>query len=148
MIRRSEMKVRNLMTKDVRTADIDTSLTEVAKSMKSLDVGSIPVCDNDNNIVGIVTDRDIVLRFVAAGSSENSKAQDIMSTHIVSVSPETDVHEAANIMAKNQIRRLPVVENGKLEGIVAIGDFATQNIHVNEAGEALSDISKPSTPIH
>lgn len=142
------MKVRNLMTKDVRTADIDTSLTEVAKSMKSLDVGSIPVCDNDNNIVGIVTDRDIVLRFVAAGSSENSKAQDIMSTHIVSVSPETDVHEAANIMAKNQIRRLPVVENGKLEGIVAIGDFATQNIHVNEAGEALSDISKPSTPIH
>jgi CBS domain-containing protein len=148
MIRRSEMKVRNLMTKDVRTADINTSLTEVAKSMKSLDVGSIPVCDNDNNIVGIVTDRDIVLRFVAAGSSENSKAQDIMSTHIVSVSPETDVHEAANIMAKNQIRRLPVVENGKLEGIVAIGDFATQNIHVNEAGEALSDISKPSTPIH
>ncbi|MCT4562956.1 MAG: CBS domain-containing protein [Maledivibacter sp.] len=142
------MKVRNLMTKDVRTADINTSLTEVAKSMKSLDVGSIPVCDNDNNIVGIVTDRDIVLRFVAAGSSENSKAQDIMSTHIVSVSPETDVHEAANIMAKNQIRRLPVVENGKLEGIVAIGDFATQNIHVNEAGEALSDISKPSTPIH
>lgn len=143
------MKVRDLMTKDVRTADTNTSLTEVAQNMKNLNVGSIPVCDNNKNVVGIVTDRDIVLRFVAAGSnSKNSTAQDVMSTHIISVSPDTDVHEAANIMAKNQIRRLPVVENGKLEGIVAIGDFATQNIHINEAGEALSDISKPSSPIH
>lgn len=143
------MKVRDLMTRDVTTADTNSSITEVAQSMKSLDVGSIPVCDNNENVVGIVTDRDIVLRFVAAGSNgENIKAQDVMSTHIVSVCPDTDVHEAASIMAKNQIRRLPVVENGKLAGIVAIGDFATQNIHINEAGEALSDISKPSSPIH
>lgn len=143
------MKVKDLMTKNVRTADKNSSLTEVAQSMKSLNVGSIPVCDTNNNIVGIVTDRDIVLRSVATGNnSENTKAQDVMSTHIVSVSPDTDVHEAADLMARNQIRRLPVVENGKLSGIVAIGDFATQNIHVNEAGEALSDISKPNSPIH
>ncbi|WP_432401772.1 CBS domain-containing protein [Wukongibacter sp. M2B1] len=138
------MKVKDLMTRNVTIASTDSSIAEVAQSMKNLDVGSIPVCDNSKNVVGIVTDRDIVLRSVAEGSNvKDTKAQTVMSTQIVSVSPDTDVHEAADIMAKQQIRRLPVVENGKLVGIVAIGDFATQNIYVNEAGDALSDISKP-----
>lgn len=142
------MKVRDLMTTNVRTADVNASLSEVAQSMKTLNVGSIPICDNNRNVVGVVTDRDIVLRSVAEGSKVNSaKAQEVMSTQVVSVSPDTDVHEAANIMAKNQIRRLPVVENGRIVGIVAIGDFATQNIYVNEAGDALSNISKPSSPM-
>lgn len=140
------MKVKELMTRDVTTADINSTISEVAQSMKNLDVGSIPVCDNNKNVVGIVTDRDIVLRSVAEGSDISStKAQEVMSTQIVSVSPETDIHEAANIMAQRQIRRLPVVEKGRLVGIVAIGDFATQNIYINEAGDALSDISKPSS---
>ncbi|SKC75936.1 CBS domain-containing protein [Maledivibacter halophilus] len=142
------MKVKDLMTTNVRTADVNASLPEVAQSMKTLDVGSIPICDNNRNVVGMVTDRDIVLRSVAEGSNvENVRAQDVMSTEVVSVSPDTDVHEAADIMAQNQIRRLPVVENGRIVGIVAIGDFATQNIYVNEAGDALSDISKPSSPM-
>lgn len=142
------MKVRELMTTNVTTADLNSSISEVAQSMRHLNVGSIPVCDKSRNVVGIVTDRDIVLRTVAGGSDVNSaKAQEVMTTQIVSVSPETDAHEAANIMAQNQIRRLPVVENGKLVGIVAIGDFATQNIYVNEAGDALSNISKPSSPM-
>jgi len=142
------MKVRELMTTNVTTAELNSTIAEVAQSMKRLNVGSIPVCDNNRNVVGIVTDRDIVLRSVAGGSDvNNAKAQEVMTTQIVSVSPETDVHEAANIMAKNQIRRLPVVENGRLVGIVAIGDFATQNIYVNEAGDALSNISKPSAPM-
>lgn len=142
------MKVRDLMTTNVRTADVNASLSEVAQSMKILNVGSIPICDNNKNVVGMVTDRDIVLRSVAEGSKVNSaKAQEVMSKQVVSVSPDTDVHEAANIMAKNQIRRLPVVENGRIVGIVAIGDFATQNIYVNEAGDALSNISKPSSPM-
>lgn len=140
------MKVKDLMTTNVTTADINSSISEVAQSMKSLDVGSIPVCDNNKHVVGIVTDRDIVLRSVAEGSNVNdTKAEEVMTTQIVSVSPETDIHEAANIMAQRQIRRLPVVDNGRLVGIVAIGDFATQNIYVNEAGDALSDISKPSS---
>ncbi|WP_432665744.1 CBS domain-containing protein [Wukongibacter baidiensis] len=141
-----KVKVKDLMTTNVTTADANSSIAEVAQNMKSLNVGSIPVCDNNKNVVGIVTDRDIVLRSVAEGSNvNNTKAQEVMSTQIVSVSPDTDVHEAADMMAKQQIRRLPVVENGKLVGIVAIGDFATQNIYVNEAGDALSDISKPNS---
>jgi CBS domain-containing protein len=140
------MKVRDLMTTNVTAANINSSVTEIAKNMKDLNVGAIPVCDNSNNVVGIVTDRDIVLRNVADGGNK-TKAQDVMSGHVVSVAPDTHAHEAARIMAENQIRRLPVVENGKLVGILSIGDFATQDIYVNEAGEALSSISTPSRPM-
>lgn len=139
------MKVKDLMTTNVTTADVNSSIAEIAQNMKNLDVGSIPVCDDNKSVVGIVTDRDIVLRTVAEGDNVNkTKVGEVMSTRVISVSPETDVHEAANIMAKYQVRRLPVVENEKIVGIVAIGDFATRNIYVNEAGDALSDISKPT----
>lgn len=141
------MKVRELMTSNVTTSSLNSSVTDIAKNMKNLNVGSIPICDNNNHIVGIVTDRDIVLRNVADGGKTGTSAQDIMSGHIVSVTPDTHVHEAARIMAENQIRRLPVVENGRVVGMVSIGDFATQNIYVNEAGNALSNISKPSRPM-
>ena len=142
------MQVKELMTKDVTKVNANSSVSEIAKDMKSLNVGSIPVCDDNNNVVGIVTDRDIVLRDVASGDHHhNSTAQNVMSSHLVTVTPDTDVHEAANIMAKNQIRRLPVVENGKLVGMLSIGDLATKNIYVNEAGDALSSISTPSNPM-
>lgn len=141
------MKVRDLMTTNVTTADLNSSVTEIAKSMRDFNVGSIPVCDRNDNLVGIVTDRDIVLRNVAEGGRRKNKAQDVMSSKLITVTPDTHVHEAARIMAENQIRRLPVVENGRLVGIVSIGDFATQNIYVNEAGDALSEISRPSRPM-
>ena len=67
-----------------------------------------------------------------------------MSTNLVSVTPDTDIHEAARIMAQHQIRRLPVVENNKIVGMLAIGDLAVRNIYVNEAGDALSNISEPT----
>jgi len=70
-----------------------------------------------------------------------------MSKNIVSVGPNTDAHEAATLMAQNQIRRLPVVENNKIVGMLSLGDLANVNIHVNEAGEALSSISKPDNEI-
>ncbi|QZY53629.1 CBS domain-containing protein [Crassaminicella profunda] len=137
------MKVRDLMTKEVSFANTNTPLSQVATKMKDLDVGSIPVCDQNHRAVGIVTDRDIVLRSVSNGNI-NVNAQEIMSGQLVYATPDMDAHEAAKIMADHQIRRLPVVENGKLEGILAIGDLATVNIYVNEAGDALSDISQPN----
>ncbi len=139
------MKVRDLMTTNVSIANLNTPIDEVARKMKSIDVGSIPVCDASNNAVGIVTDRDIVLRSVSAGNKQ-SMAQDVMSPQIVYASPDMDAHAAAEMMAKNQIRRLPVVENGKIVGMLSIGDLATKNIYVNEAGDALSNISKPASP--
>lgn len=138
------MKVRELMTTNVSTAGVDTPIDQVAKQMRDLDVGCIPVCDQNKNALGIVTDRDIVIRSVSQGNTRVN-AGDVMSSNLVYATPEMHAHEAAEIMAKHQIRRLPVVENGRIVGILAIGDLATVNIYVNEAGDALSDISKPNT---
>jgi len=136
------MKVREVMTSSVDWVSPDTSVVQVAQLMKKDDVGSIPICQG-NQLVGIITDRDIVLKVVAAGGdTNNTSAKEIMSTNIKSVTSNQDVHEAADLMSKYQIRRLPVVEQGKLMGIVAIGDLAIEKIHINEAGDALSDISQ------
>lgn len=136
------MQVRDVMTSSVDWVTPETSIVEIAKLMKKDDVGSIPIC-NDNNLIGMITDRDIVLKAIAAGrSTDNILAKDIMSTDIISVSADQDVHEAANLMSKYQVRRLPVLEKGNLVGIVAIGDLAVEKIHINEAGDALSDISQ------
>lgn len=138
------MKVSELMTKEVRTCTPDTTLAEVARLMGEINVGAIPVAAG-GKVEGIITDRDIVLRCVAKGKScQETKARECMSTDIVTCTPDTDAHRAADTMADRQIRRLPVVENGQLVGIVALGDLATVNIHVNEAGDALSSISFPS----
>lgn len=138
------MKVKDIMTRNVVTVSENTSIKDAANQMKSLNVGSLPVCDNNNTPIGIVTDRDIVLRSVSEGMSPTSAVNSVMSKNLISVTPETDIHEAARIMAKNQIRRLPVVENNKLVGVLAIGDLAVRNIYVDEAGEALSSISEPT----
>ncbi|WP_407308623.1 CBS domain-containing protein [Desulfosporosinus sp. SB140] len=136
------MKVRDVMTSTVDWVGPKASVVEVAQLMKKDDVGSIPICD-DNKVMGIITDRDIVLNVIAAGQDcKNTLAQDIMSKNVVSVSTDQDVHEAADLMSKYQVRRLPVIDQGKLVGILAIGDMAVERIHVNEAGDALSDISQ------
>jgi CBS domain-containing protein len=136
------MKVRDVMTSSVDWVTPDTAVVEVARLMKKDDVGSIPICQG-NRLIGMITDRDIVLKVVATGENTNNiSVKDIMSTDIISVSSDQDVHEAADLMSKYQIRRLPVLENDKLVGILAIGDLAIEKIHINEAGDALSDISQ------
>ncbi len=138
------MKIRELMTTDIITCTPTSSVMEVAKHMKTSDVGSIPVVDN-HRLVGMITDRDIVIRCIALGLDPNTtKSEDCMTKNPVTVSPDTDAHEAADLMSSEQIRRLPVVENGNLVGICALGDLAVVDIHVNEAGDALSGISEQS----
>ena len=139
------MKVKELMTTNVSIANPNTSIHEIAQQMKNLDVGAIPVCDQSNRALGIVTDRDIVLRSVSSGNTQAS-ARDVMTSNLVYATPDMHAHEAAEIMSKHQIRRLPVIDKGQLVGILSIGDLATVNIYVNEAGDALSEISKPSRP--
>jgi FOG: CBS domain len=136
------MKVRQAMTSSVDWASQNTSIVEIAQMMKKGDIGSIPICDGDK-LVGIITDRDIVLKVVAAGQNlNNCTAMNVMNTNMVTVTAEQDVHEAADLMSKYQIRRLPVLEGGRLVGMLALGDLAIEKIHVNEAGDALSDISQ------
>ncbi len=137
------MKVREIMTSDVSYVTPNSHIAKAADIMRMLDVGIVPVCDESKSPVGVVTDRDIVIRSVIENNPDNQHVGSIMTREIVSVGPETDAHEAATLMARNQIRRLPVVENGKLVGILSLGDLANVNIHVDEAGNALSSISKP-----
>lgn len=134
------LKIKEIMTKDVKSVSSNDSISEAANIMKQLDVGAVPVLDN-NILVGIVTDRDLVLRGLAEGKNSNERVSNIMTKDITTVTPDMDVHKVADIMASKQIRRLPIVENNNLVGIVSIGDMAVENIFENEAGEALHTIS-------
>ena len=138
------MKVKDVMTTNVSTVNESSTLRDVASKMQSLNVGSIPVCDNSNKPIGIVTDRDMVIRGLSTGVESSTPVSKVMTKNIVSVSPNTGIHEAARMMAQNQIRRLPVVENNTIVGILSIGDLAVRDIYINEAGDALSNISEPN----
>ncbi|WP_416198294.1 MAG: CBS domain-containing protein [Sporanaerobacter sp.] len=140
------MKVKDIMTTNVQCANQSATLEEVSNQMKSLNVGSIPICDSGNRLLGIVTDRDIVVRGLSQGLQSQAMAKDVMTVSPVTVSPDTDVTEATRLMSEHQIRRIPVVENGILVGIVAIGDVAVRDRLTDEAGNALSSISEPSRP--
>jgi CBS domain-containing protein len=141
------MKVKDVMTKDVATLNPDDTIERAAQLMKQYNVGSIPVCDSEK-VIGMITDRDIAVRSVAQGENgKNQKVREIMSSNPVIINSETDIHDAARIMSERQVRRLPVVENNNIVGIVAIGDIAVESKLVDDAGEALSSISEPSTPL-
>lgn len=137
------MKVQDVMTSSVSWIQESDTIQKAAQIMKTVNCGSVPVCQN-NKVVGVITDRDIVLKAVAKGQYTAS-VKDCMTRQAITCTPDTDVHEAANLMARHQIRRLPVVDaTGNICGICAIGDFATVDIHINEAGDALSKISDQS----
>jgi len=140
------MKVKDLMTKDVATLNADDSVERAAQLMKQYNIGSVPVCEGEN-VIGIITDRDIALRSVAEGENVKSqKVREVMSSNPVTANPQMDVHDAARIMSERQIRRLPVVENSNLIGIVSLGDIAVESKLTDDAETALSNISEPSTP--
>ncbi len=137
------MKVRDIMSKDIASVSSEDSIERAAQLMKQYDVGSIPVC-NEDKIIGIVTDRDIALRCVAAGQdTKHRQVRDIMTSDPDVGSPDMNVKDAARIMSEKQIRRLPIVENNSLVGIVALGDISLEPAYSDSAEDALKDISKP-----
>ncbi len=140
------MKVKDIMTKSVAYINPQASVTEAAQLMQKHNVGSVPVC-NENGLMGIITDRDIVVRNVAHGNDpHNTKVQDVMTSQVRAATPDMDMHDVAEMMAKNKIRRVPVVEENHIVGIVSLGDIATDMSYDFEASEALTEISKPSHP--
>lgn len=139
------MKVSEIMTMDVTCVSPDTNVVEVARLMSEEDIGSVPVCEK-SRLVGILTDRDIIIRNVAKGKSpETTMVRDIMTADVKTVSPETDIEDLTELMSDSQIRRVPVIENNRIVGIVALSDVALENEFVFEASEALTDISVPGT---
>ena len=134
------MKVRELMTTEPITVETKATLGEVATLMKQQDCGSIPVVEG-RRLVGIVTDRDIVVRGVAVGKDpKTQRVSEVMSADPVTVGPDDDVTDAEKKMADRQIRRLPVVEGGKLVGIIVTAQIARAG-NERKVGETLKEIS-------
>jgi CBS domain-containing protein len=140
------MKVHEIMTARPRCIAPDNTLVEAAGLMRELDVGALPICDNDR-LAGMVTDRDIVLRGTADGRDPNSaEVREVMSEGIIYVYADQPVEAAARLMEEKQIRRLPVLNREKrLIGIVSLGDVATSS-NPAFSGTALRDVSQSSHP--
>ena len=132
--------LREIMTTNVDYVTPLDNVYEIALKMKEDNVGIIPVCE-DGTLLGVVTDRDLVVDGIAEKRPGSTKVTDVMHSNVVTANPDTTEEEAAFIMAEHQIRRLPVLENGKLVGIVSLGDLAVSHSGADDAGEALQDIS-------
>jgi CBS domain-containing protein len=140
------LKVKEIMTKNIAYVNPLSTVVEAAQLMQKHNVGVIPVCDK-SGVIGLVTDRDIVVRNIAHGKSPNeTPVKDVMTSQVTTISPETDINDATQIMSQNQIRRLPVVENNMLVGILSLGDMAADNRFDTEASKALTEISIPAKP--
>ncbi len=141
---KSRIRCRDIMTSSVKTATRGQSLREAALMMRDGDVGSVPVVEN-GKLVGIVTDRDIVIRSIADGDDVSSSVEKAMTTDIFSVKPDDFVFEAIRLMGDKQVRRVPVVdEGGNLAGIIAMADIALEMEDQTEIAEALEEISSGS----
>ncbi|MFC4098715.1 CBS domain-containing protein [Paenibacillus xanthanilyticus] len=136
-------KIREIMTSDVKTVSLKEDIRTVAALMRDGDVGVIPVVEGDR-CVGLVTDRDIVIRGLAENKASFT-VEDVFSKRIISVKPETSIKDAAKLMADEQIRRLPVIENDKLVGIVSMADLALDKNSKDEAELAVSGVSQPTS---
>ncbi|HHY83009.1 MAG TPA: CBS domain-containing protein [Clostridiales bacterium] len=143
------MLVKDIMTTNIAALAPDNTILDAAKAMQAHNIGCMPVCQPGGKIAGIITDRDIVVRNIANnGDPKTTLVKDVMTKNVITVDVNTDVNVAADIMAKNKVRRLPVVQNGSIVGMLALGDLATRNILHAEAGETLSEISEPSKPMN
>ncbi len=136
------MLVKEIMSKNPVTISQEESAAVAARLLSRHNLGSLPVCGSDGRLRGIVTDRDIVLRCVAAENDPDiTPVREIMSRSMITVSPEDDVRSAAQLMAGRQVRRLPVVEKGKVVGVLSLGDMARSDRFDMECAKALSEIS-------
>jgi CBS domain-containing protein len=133
--------IKEVMTTGVKACEPTATVVEAAKLMAQEDVGPTPIVE-DGRLVGIVTDRDIVVKAVAQGKDVNStKIGDIASRDLVTISPDMDMNDALELMAENQVRRLPVVEGDRLVGIVAQADIARIG-RDKKTGEVVEEISR------
>ena len=135
------MQVKDVMSKQVISVSPSESVAVAARLLSRYNVGALPVCGPDGQLRGMLTDRDIVLRCVAAGADpQQMSAAQVMSSRIISAGPEEAAQSAAERMAREQVRRLPVTKQGRLVGMISLGDLAVRPDCSMEAAEALSEI--------
>ena len=136
------MKIREVMTNQVIRIHPEETVAVAARTLTHYNIGALPVCGKDGQICGVVTDRDIVTRCLATDRKpENTQVRDVMTGYVVSATPDMDTAVAAHLMGRQQVRRLPVVEDGKLCGMVSLGDLAVWEQSNPDAADALGDIS-------
>jgi len=135
------MNIRDVMTPNPRTVSPQDSIQSAARIMRDEDTGFVPVVDNGKP-VGVVTDRDIVIRAVAEDGQINRPVREIVTKELIAVHPDMSVSEATELMSEHQVRRLPVVDNDRLVGIVSIGDIAVKEGRDSRVGDALQHISE------
>lgn len=137
----SRKRCREIMTRNVTTGSRGMTLQDVSKIMRDGDMGALPIVEN-NTLIGIVTDRDIVVRGIAEGRESSTDIAEVMTSEIFSVKPDDFVFEAIRLMGDKQVRRMPVVsENGDLVGIIAMADVALETEDEREIAETLEEIS-------
>lgn len=138
------MKVKECMCHNVECVTPDATVCDVAKLMLNKHVGCIPVCDNNKNVVGLVTDRDLILRTLACEKDiKQTKVNEVMTTKVYNTTPEADVEDVSKIMCECQIRRVPVVDNDQLIGIITVGDLVNNhNVTQEEVSNTFEGICK------
>ncbi len=140
------MQIREIMTTSVESVTPDTDLVTIARRMKELNVGSLPIVENDR-LLGIITDRDIVVRAIAEGrNAQSEQVRAYLTPNPTTITADADVRDASELMAREQIRRLPVVDGERLIGFVAIGDIAVDAGKDKVVGDTLEKISEPAQP--
>ena len=137
------MKVKHLMTPNVISITPDESAAVAARLLTHYNIGALPVCTAQGKLCGMVTDRDVVIRCVAANlDPDKTPVKQIMTRPVQTVTPDMEAGVAAHLMGSRQIRRLPVVNDGTLCGMVSLGDIARQEDSVMDAADALQDITE------
>lgn len=136
------MKLKEIMSDSVVRINPEESVAVAARTLARYNIGALPVCDSDGKLCGVVTDRDLVTRCIAAGRLPGTtKVRDVMTANVISARPDLDTVAAAQLMGRQQIRRLPVVEDGRLCGMVSLGDLANREETAYDATDALTGIS-------
>ena len=136
------MKICDIMSDKVITINMEEPVVAAARLLKNYNIGALPVCGNDGTLRGMLTDRDIVLRCVAGESNpQTTPVKEIMSRGIITAQPFDDIQKAVSLMSQDQVRRLPVLDKGRVVGIVALSDMARSCNCEMEAAEALTEIS-------
>ena len=136
------MKVRDIMTSPAVHVSPTESVEVAARTLTQYNIGVLPVCGTDGKICGLVTDRDLVTRCMASGrTAAQTTVRDVMTRQVTAAQPDMDAGVAAHLMGRCQVRRLPVVENGKLCGMVSLGDLAKREESIMDAADALTDIT-------
>ena len=136
------MKLREIMTQSVIRIRPEETVAVAARAFAHYNIGALPVCDREGKLCGVVTDRDLVTRCLAPGRSAGvTKVKDVMTGRVISAGPDMDISAAAHLMGREQVRRLPVLDNGKLCGMVSLGDLANTEDGVMDAADALTEIT-------